>query len=232
MKDQVAAETPPGTPGLRALGAMENAVRRVRAAQGETPRPPGPPTAPPAAPAAPERAPSDGRSPHPWRQPDRWLVTCIAVVATLLVVAAAGLAASLDSVPRTLNSSPPGHASGGRAATTVPVHPHGVGAPSTPSTTSIEPSSAPPATTGGPPVISALEPASGAPGQGIEVAGANFVSSNGQILATFNGQIAPTSCPAQNACTVTVPPSAGGPTAQVTISTASGTSNAVTFTYS
>jgi hypothetical protein len=47
----------------------------------------------------------------------------------------------------------------------------------------------------------------------------------------FNGQVAPTSCPAQNTCTVTVPPSLGGATAQVTITTASGTSNVVTFMY-
>jgi hypothetical protein len=50
-------------------------------------------------------------------------------------------------------------------------------------------------------------------------------------VATFNGQVAPTSCPAQNTCTVTVPPSPGGATAQVTITTASGTSNVVTFIY-
>ena len=58
----------------------------------------------------------------------------------------------------------------------------------------------------------------------------NFLSSSGQIVATFNGQVAPTSCPAQNTCTVTVPPSTS-PSAQVVITTARGTSNAVTFTY-
>ena len=54
---------------------------------------------------------------------------------------------------------------------------------------------------GGPPVISSLSPSSGTAGQGIQVAGANFLSANGQIVATFNGQVAPTSCPAQNTCT-------------------------------
>jgi hypothetical protein len=81
-------------------------------------------------------------------------------------------------------------------------------------------------------VIASISPASGAPGQGVQVAGSNFLSSSGQIVATFNGQVAPTSCPAQNACTVTVPPMSGSAAAQVTITTASGTSNAVTFTYS
>jgi hypothetical protein len=81
-------------------------------------------------------------------------------------------------------------------------------------------------------VIASLSPASGAAGQGIQVAGANFLSSSGQIVASFNGQVAPTSCPASNTCTVTVPPMTGSSSAQVTITTASGTSNAVTFTYS
>ena len=61
--------------------------------------------------------------------------------------------------------------------------------------------------------------------------GANFLSSSGQIVAMFNGQVAPTSCPAQNTCTVTVPPSPGAATVQVTITTAGGTSNAVKFVY-
>ena len=39
------------------------------------------------------------------------------------------------------------------------------------------------------------------------VSGANFLSASGQIVATFNGQVAPTSCPAQNACTITEPTS-------------------------
>jgi hypothetical protein len=81
-------------------------------------------------------------------------------------------------------------------------------------------------------VIASLSPASGAPGEGIQVAGSNFLSSSGQIVATFNGQVTSTSCPAQNTCTVTVPPMSGSSSALVTITTASGTSNAVTFTYS
>jgi hypothetical protein len=42
--------------------------------------------------------------------------------------------------------------------------------------------------------------------------------------------VAPTSCPAQNTCTITVPPGTT-PSAQVVITTAAGASNAVTFTY-
>jgi hypothetical protein len=85
---------------------------------------------------------------------------------------------------------------------------------------------------GGAPVIASISPSTGAAGQGLQVAGSNFLSSSGQIVASFNGQVAPTSCPAQNTCTVTVPPMSGASSAQVTITTAGGTSNAVTFTYS
>jgi hypothetical protein len=67
---------------------------------------------------------------------------------------------------------------------------------------------------------------------GVQVAGANFLSSDGQIVASFNGEVASTSCPEQNVCTVTVPPMAGSTAAQLTITTAGGTSNPVTFTYS
>jgi hypothetical protein len=49
-------------------------------------------------------------------------------------------------------------------------------------------------------------------------------------VATFNGQVAPTSCPAQNTCTITVP-SSTAPSAQVVITTSAGASNPETFTY-
>jgi hypothetical protein len=106
---------------------------------------------------------------------------------------------------------------------------HHTGRSKSPSTTT---STAPPATPGGPPVIASLSPASGTAGQGIQVAGSNFLSSSGEIVASFNGEVAPTECPAANTCTVTVPPMSGSSSAQVTITTASGTSNAVTFNYS
>jgi hypothetical protein len=75
-----------------------------------------------------------------------------------------------------------------------------------------------------------LSPSSGSAGQTITITGANFLSTNGQIVATFDGQVAPTSCPAQSNCTVTVPPSTSA-SAQVVITTAGGASNAVTFSY-
>src|ERR1700722_14041204 len=47
MADEHAAEPPPGSPGQRALGAMESAVRRARESAGIAPLPPPPPPPPP-----------------------------------------------------------------------------------------------------------------------------------------------------------------------------------------
>jgi hypothetical protein len=64
------------------------------------------------------------------------------------------------------------------------------------------------------------------------VHGANLFSSNGLVLARFDGQPTRTRCATQSSCTVVVPPLPGSPAqAQVTITTASGISNALTFTF-
>jgi IPT/TIG domain len=131
----------------------------------------------------------------------------------MLVAAALALVVSENTGP-----SPPSPVAAGTSTST------GGGGQATTTPTTVA------AVAGGPPVISSLSPASGSAGQAIVVAGSNFLSSNGQIVATFNGQVAPTSCPAQNTCNVTVPASTS-PSAQVAITTAGGTSNAVTFTY-
>jgi hypothetical protein len=198
MPDGRAAEPPPGSPGRRALGAMESAVRRAREADGVTPM------------AVP---PSGSGRPH--QRSDGWLIGSIAVAAALVVSAVTALVVSENTGPTPpaptapAAGAPPSTGDGGHATTT--------------STTVA-------AVAGGPPVISSLSPASGAAGQAIVVAGSNFLSSSGQIVATFNGRVAPTSCPAQNTCTVTVPASTSA-FAQVEITTASGISNAVTFAY-
>ncbi len=234
MPDDRAAEPPPGTPGRRALGAMEIAVRRAREAAGATPLPPAPPTSRP--PASRPWTPPESRSDLPLTAPplgdvrpprrnDRWLVGAVAVVATLVV---AGLIALVVSV--TGGSSPPSPTATGSPATRPspsPTAPNGGAHGTTTTTTTTAPVAV---AAGGPPVISSLSPSDGAAGQAIVVAGANFLSSSGQIVATFNGQVAPTSCPAQNTCNVTVPASTT-PSAQVAITTAGGTSNAMTFTY-
>jgi hypothetical protein len=155
------------------------------------------------------------------------------IVAALVLVAAGALAVTLGTGgggnPASLAPPRPGATT---VATAPPARHHkatagGAAAPSTTTTTT-----SPPVAAAGPPVIASLDPASGSAGQGIQIAGSNFLSSSGQIVATFNGQVAPTQCPAQNTCSVTVPPSSGPATAQVVVTTAGGTSNAMTFTYS
>jgi IPT/TIG domain len=271
MMDGQTPEPPRGTPGKRALGAMESAVRRVRESSGEPPLPPparvpapsdpprhenpaqdrpppDPPRQgplPPREPGRPVVPPADQKAaagqapsaPHGawgwWVQRERWLAGAVIALAILVAAAAVALAVSLSGggppapVPPPVAAPAPGHQTHSPPSTTAPHR-----------STTTSPTTAPPTSTtvpaapGGAPVIAALNPASGAAGQSIEVAGANFLSSDGQIIATFNGQVAPTSCPAQNACTITAPPIAGSSSAQVVITTSSGTSNPVTFTYS
>ena len=238
MTDEQAHETPHGMPGRRTLGAMESAVLRARASQGGLPPPlPTPPTPTPRhhpRVTVPTSTRTEAIDPT---GPGRWLIISVVVVGALVVAAAIALVVSLTGTsgptalpastatrPAPTHAAPPSggpqvkgrHSPAGTSGTTRST-----------STTTPEPAAA-----GGPPVISSLAPSNGSAGQSVQVAGANFLSSSGQIVAAFNGQVAPTSCPAQNTCTVTVPPSSGGRSAQVTITTASGTSNAVIFTYS
>jgi hypothetical protein len=233
MTDGQAHETSPGMPGRRALGAMESAVLRARAAQGGPP-----PSSPPQSSPPPNRdrdrqvtvPTSSGAKPDDPARPDRWLITLVVVAGALVVVAAIALAVSLTGGgPPTapLPSTAPAAIHPGAAPAKGNHKPGGTSGRSANTSTTAPTSAAP----GGPPVISSLTPSSGSAGQSVQVVGANFLSSSGQVVAMFNGQVAPTSCPAQNTCTVTVPPSPGGATAQVTITTASGTSNVVTFTY-
>lgn len=219
------AQPPAGTPSARALGAMESAVRRVRASNtvtsADAPTPPDPyrPPAPPGRPDGVWTRWTGGRS-------DRWLVVAVAVAALAVVVLAVALVVSLQG--------------GGARVATPPVstvattggghHPTTRQTPATSTSTTTSTTIA--ATPGGPPVIDSLSPSSGAAGQTVTITGANFLSSDGHIVATFNGQVAPTSCPAQTTCTVTVPPANGARSAQVTVTTAGGASNPVPFTYS
>ena len=126
-----------------------------------------------------------------------------------------------------------GQAGTGQAGTGRPATGRSSGqAPPAPTSTSSAPPSSVPATGGGPPVLSALSPSTGAAGQSVVVSGANFISADGVIQARFGGQLAPTACPVQTSCTVTVPTMTGSPTSvPVTITTNGGTSNALTFTF-
>ena len=180
--------------------------------------------------ATPPHAWSDLAPPSPDHRPDehrdggarpgaaRPLVDIsVVVVGALVVVAAIALAVSLTAtsgptaLPASTATRPaPTHAGAAPpSGSHLKGHHKPAGTSGTPTNTSTTtPVSA---AAGGPPVISSLTPSSGSAGQSVQVAGANFLSSSGQIVATFNGQVAPNSCPAQNTCTVTVPPSSGDP---------------------
>jgi hypothetical protein len=250
MADEHAAEPLPGSPGQRALGAMESAVRRARESSGVAPLPPPPRSrgqaftrpADPAVslPTTQPGAPAGGPTPA---GPSRWLIRSVAAVGALVAAAAIALLVSLIASPA---SSPPPSATRSAPTTAAPARQPSTartgGGSRTPATapnpssttTPTSPSTSTPTTAAvapnGPPVIASLSPSSGSAGQSVTIAGSNFLSTSGQIVATFNGQVAPTSCPAQSTCTVTVPPSTS-PSAQVVITTAGGASNAVTFSY-
>ncbi len=229
--EQRGEPAPPGTPNAQALGAMAAAVQRARQAQEG-----GPPTQAVQIPfddvEGPVPSPAAAPSPRTGRRARSPLEIAVFAVAALVLVAAGALAVTLGTggagpgpgapEPLAVQPHPAHHARSG-------AH-HGVAtAPATTDT----PTTTLPVATGGPPVIAGLEPSSGTAGEAIVVAGTNFMSATGQIVATFNGQVAPTRCPAQNTCSVTVPPlSSGAHTAQVVITTAGGISNTVTFTYS
>ncbi len=239
----------PVSPGAKALGAMELAARRARESRdtntGHDPRPatgfdqstagrePEGTDPHAAAPLDAGTAPRQGAiSTVP---PERWLAVAVGVAALLVVIAAVALGVSLTSGGSSPGPAGAGHTGGSTHAGGTGNRPAGSGAksssaPSVPrSTTSTLPSLGTP---GGAPVISSLSPSSGSGGQAVQVAGSNFLSSDGQIVATFAGRVASTSCPSQTMCTVTVPPSSAPPgPVPVTITTSAGTSNTVTFTY-
>lgn len=197
----------PTLPDEKALGAMAKAVQR---AQGSA-EPDGHGETNPeiqAAYLAATRALSR-------RRRERVLKVLSVVVAVLVVMGATTLVTVV--VARHIHSSSTPSASGTRSSS----------APSTTTATTL-----PPVVPGGAPVLMSLQPSSGSAGQVITVQGANFISSDGRITASFGTESAPTECPSSTKCSVTVPPAPPGSTSTpVTITTASGTSNSQDFTY-
>ena len=145
----------------------------------------------------------------------------VAVVVTAVLVVAAAISLVFLAATRhqpAANTAPP--------ALTHPTTHHSA-AGNVPSTTLPAP------TPGAAPVISSLNPSSGAAGQAIMVLGANFMSPSGHIAAHVGAALASIACPKQSTCLVTVPPPAAGAPSSVTVTvtTDSGTSNAASFTY-
>ncbi len=82
------------------------------------------------------------------------------------------------------------------------------------------------------PVLAAISPGTGIGGQVVTLTGTGLFSANGVISVTFGSTLAPVRCPTETTCRVTVPPrkpSSG--TVAVRVTTQSGTSNQLAFSY-
>jgi hypothetical protein len=102
-------------------------------------------------------------------------------------------------------------------------------APATTTTTTSVPSGA---SRSPAPQLSSITPSQSRPGTVVVVHGTDLFSPNGVVLARFDGQPTHTICLTQTSCRVTVPPLPGSPSSvRVTITTESGTSNALYFVY-
>lgn len=143
----------------------------------------------------------------------------VALVLVALAVVGVGVAAAAVTISHHLRSTASAH--------------HGASAHkssqqnssrSTSSTTTTSPGS------GSGPTISALSPNSGTAGTVVTITGSGLVSPDGQITAYFGSTAAPTTCASGSTCTTTVPSGSPGPET-VTVQTASGTSDGLTFTY-
>lgn len=143
------------------------------------------------------------------------------VAPTSTTTTATTAVATTDAPPATTTTGPPPATAAGGGVPTPPA-----GSDTTSTTASPAPSA------GGPPAIISLTPVTGGPGTPVTVTGSGFLSADGSIVAHVDGQVAPTSCPDQTTCTVTVPSLPGGPgTVPVTVTTDAGTSAPASFSY-
>lgn len=83
----------------------------------------------------------------------------------------------------------------------------------------------------GAPRLASLSPTSGPPGTQVSLQGVGFMSANGHVLVYFGAVPAPTTCPSVSRCLATAPAAHAGSVVAVRLHTASGVSNAETFTY-
>ncbi len=165
----------------------------------------------------------------------------LAVAAVVVVVLVAiGLAHALSgstTAQRTHGGGGPAPSSSSPATPSTGAPPSSATTtPSTTATSTTQPSSTTTTTTapatGSGPTISSISPASGGAGSVVDVSGSNLFSSNGVVLARVDGRPSPTSCPTRSSCQVTIPDLGGGArNVPVTISTAAGTSNPLSFHY-
>jgi hypothetical protein len=184
--------------------------------------PPAPPPAVgrPEALPAPEPRPAPPRRPRPATSPLRWAV--VAVGAVVIILSVVVIVLNTKSHSPAVSSTP----------TVTTARPSSSGtAPTRPSSGPVAKVPAAPGSAKAPELIS-LAPAQGSAGQTVTVSGSNLFSGDGYVQASFDTQAAPTSCSSQTTCTVVVPMLSGFPRdVQVTVTTETGTSNAMTFYY-
>jgi hypothetical protein len=238
----------------RALEALGNVARHAPGPMGSALRPSydGPPAwaedayvaSPGPLPRSPSRRPSPGPPARRRDSSSRW-ATAVLMVAAIDIAAAAVLGLSTGKTrdhtgaPRQLVRSAvqaPRHASPGAGSRKVAAPPP-TAQPRHPAVHLSEVAQAPPPTSpavlaGVGPVLAAISPASAAPGQVVTLFGSGFFSSDGRINVTFGGLLAPVHCPSRNVCKATVPIGKMGVSVPVALSTQSGTSNRLSFTYS
>ena len=194
--------------------------------------------------------PRDGRGKTPGRPPSSHRLTrAVEVLVVLDLLAAAGLGvsfvrnggrvASLGSAhpagakSPTSTTSVRGSAPGGTSSS-VPSKSPTSRPPTSRPPTSRPPTSRPPSAKPGPkPVLVEISPGSGAAGQRVTLRGRGFFSSDGHITVTFGPAQAPVACPSETTCHATVParPRTSSATVPVRVSTETGRSNPVAFSY-
>jgi hypothetical protein len=85
---------------------------------------------------------------------------------------------------------------------------------------------------GSAPRLFTVSPSTAEPGQALTISGSNFFSPDGLVQATVGGADAPTRCPTETVCVVTVPQGLGSPRSlALTIETEDGTSNTLFVAY-
>ena len=193
--------------------------------------------------------PRDGRGRVPGRQPSSRLTRAVEVLVVLDLLAGAGLGvsfirngsrvASLGSPhpagagSPTSTTSVPGSAPGGTSSSAPPTSAPSSPGPSSPGPSSPSTSRQPSAKPGPKPVLLEISPASGPAGQRVTLRGRGFFSADGQITVTFGAAQAPVACPSETTCHATVPsrPGTSSATVPVRVSTETGRSNPVAFSY-
>ncbi len=205
-------------PSARALDTMAHAVRRARESPQE----------------------ADVRSRPRRRSRLETLLRTSVVVVSALVVGFAGALAALQL--RGAQSSP----SADLGETGVPRSHAGQSQPTASSVSHASPRSATHSSPrsgsvqtgkqrvlpGSQPWLFTVIPSVAASGQVLTISGANFFSPDGRVQASVGGHDAPTRCPTEAVCVVTVPQDLGPPRRlSLTIETETGTSNTLFVSY-